>query len=62
MFGMMFLGMSSVFAFPFRTSCDKIVNVTGTEGASLEAVTNYLKIVNYQVCGIVPNRITIYTH
>lgn len=62
MFGMVFLGISSAFAFPFRTSCNKVVNVTDTEGASLETLSNFLKIVNLQVCGTVPKSIIIYTH
>jgi hypothetical protein len=49
-------------AFPFRTSCGQVVNVTETEGFSVEQVRNFLGYVNYRVCGITPQSITIYIH
>lgn len=49
-------------AFPFRTSCGQVVSVTDTQGYSFEQITNYLIIVNEQVCGVKPKGITLHIH
>lgn len=51
-----------VSAFPFRTSCGTVVNVTDTEGSTTTELTNFLKYVNYAECGTVPKGITVYIH
>ncbi|MFS4427884.1 hypothetical protein [Chryseobacterium sp. S90] len=53
---------SIVSAFPFRTSCGTVVNVTQTEGYTMEQITNFLQFVNYNECGTKPKGITIYIH
>lgn len=51
-----------VSAFPFRTSCGTVVNVTQTEGYTMEQITNFLQFVNYNECGAKPKGITLYIH
>ncbi|WP_412850636.1 hypothetical protein ACL0VS_19100 [Chryseobacterium sp. PMSZPI] len=51
-----------VSAFPFRTSCGTVVNVTQTQGYSMEQITNFLEYVNYNECGTRPKGITLYIH
>ncbi|RQO39319.1 hypothetical protein DBR39_10070 [Chryseobacterium sp. KBW03] len=49
-------------AFPFRTSCGTVVNVTQTQGYTMEQVTTFLQFVNYNECGTTPKGITLYIH
>ncbi|EJL75381.1 hypothetical protein [Chryseobacterium populi] len=51
-----------VSAFPFRTSCGHVVNVTQTQGYTMEQITNFLELVNYNECGTTPKGITLYIH
>ena len=49
-------------AFPFRTSCGTVVNVTQTEGYTMEQITTFLQFVNYNECGTKPKGITLFIH
>ncbi|MGH1517505.1 hypothetical protein [Chryseobacterium sp. JK1] len=51
-----------VSAFPFRTSCGHVVNVTQTEGYTMEQITTFLQFVNYNECGTKPKGITLFIH
>ncbi|MDR6370353.1 hypothetical protein J2795_001103 [Chryseobacterium bernardetii] len=51
-----------VSAFSFRTSCGSVVNVTQTEGYTMEQITSFLEFVNYNECGTRPKGITLYIH
>ena len=63
MFGMVFLGISTVFAFPFRPSCGKTtVEVIGTRGMTNQQLANYLAQINYDLCDVWPSHIIIYSH
>ncbi|HCA09848.1 hypothetical protein [Chryseobacterium sp.] len=51
-----------VSAFPFRTSCGKIYEVSGTQGMSLNQVASELSDINLIACGERPSSIVIYSH
>jgi len=63
-FGMVFLGISSVFAFPFRTSCGKVLQVNEAGIADMEygQVINTLKLMNGAACGTTNVSIILYNH
>ncbi|MBB4808317.1 hypothetical protein HNP38_003664 [Chryseobacterium defluvii] len=48
-------------AFPFRTSCGKVYNITGTSGMSLSAIAEFCNDVNFIACGENTN-VILYTH
>lgn len=56
------LGAIVVSAFPFRTSCGKVYNVTGTEGMSMTQLGQELSDINFIACMERPSSITIYVH
>jgi len=53
-----------VSAFPFRTSCGKVVSVSdaGIKDMEYGQVLNTLKLINGDVCGTTNVSITIYNH
>lgn len=58
------LAASVLSAFPFRTSCGKVlqVNEAGIEKMTYTQVVNTLKIMNGVACGTTNVGITIYNH
>ncbi|MDH6251845.1 hypothetical protein M2347_001572 [Chryseobacterium sp. H1D6B] len=53
-----------VSAFPFRTSCGKVlmVNQEGIQGMSYGEVINTLKLMNGAACGTTNVSVTVYNH
>ncbi|PVV57492.1 hypothetical protein [Chryseobacterium sp. HMWF035] len=47
-------------AFPFRTSCGKVYNITGTTGMSISAIAEFCNDVNFIACGENANIIVYY--
>lgn len=48
-------------AFPFRTSCGKVYNITGTSGMTISAIAEFCNDVNFIACGENAT-ITVYYH
>jgi hypothetical protein len=50
-------------AFPFRTSCGMVFQISNDYAASVTraTLTHTLKQLNYSACGTVPSTITFYT-
>ncbi|MGH1519640.1 hypothetical protein [Chryseobacterium sp. JK1] len=59
---MVFLGISSVFAFPFRSSCGIVFQINKNYAANVttEALTSTLMGLNMSACGVRPAHIVYY--
>ena len=60
--GMVFLGISSVFAFPFRSSCGMVFQINDNYAASVPRaqLTQTLSGLNFNACGSFPAGIVYY--
>lgn len=58
---MTLLFVASAFAFPFRTSCGRVINVNRVGEVSSSLLVEMLEDINYLVCGEDAN-IVIYNH
>ena len=58
---MTLLFVASAFAFPFRTSCGRVINVNRVGEVSSSLLVEMLEDINYLVCGEEAN-IVIYSH
>ena len=56
---MTLLFVASAFAFPFRTTCNQVIQVNNP-GLSLAALAEVLGDLNEAVCGVKPTHIVFY--
>ena len=57
--------ITSIFAFPFRTSCGKVYEITGTANMTNSQLANFLFDVNFAACPQDKSKVvtlTIYEH